>query len=117
MSKSIQNTHEWRIYFPWRLTAHIPLFVLACTCGYRKYSIGCTCTPGQYGSCSPTYQKGEYGAEGIYIGVPAVVGEHGVSDILTLKLNEEEQAKFDKSASVLKEIIENTINPLLEGKD
>ncbi|MFR8103696.1 MAG: L-lactate dehydrogenase [Clostridia bacterium] len=64
-----------------------------------------------------TYQKGEYGAEGIYIGVPAVVGEHGVSDILTLKLNEEEQAKFDKSASVLKEIIENTINPLLEGKD
>ena len=63
-----------------------------------------------------TYQNGEYGEEGIYIGVPAIVGENGVSEILKLKLNEEEQAKFSNSVTVLKDIITNTVNPVLEEK-
>lgn len=54
---------------------------------------------------------GEYGQSDICIGVPIVVGRQGVEKILDYKLNEEEQALFNKSAdavrsmnSVLKEL-------------
>lgn len=53
----------------------------------------------------------EYGQSDICIGVPIVVGRQGVEKILDYKLNEEEQALFNKSAdavrsmnSVLKEL-------------
>ena len=44
-----------------------------------------------------TYQNGEYGREGYYIGVPAVVGNNGVEKIIRLSLNEMDQNKFNNS--------------------
>ncbi|MEO6870214.1 MAG: malate dehydrogenase [Ginsengibacter sp.] len=41
---------------------------------------------------------GEYGQKDICIGVPVVIGKNGWEKILDVKLNEEEQAKFNKSA-------------------
>lgn len=41
---------------------------------------------------------GEYGHKDICIGVPVVIGKNGWEKIIDLKLNEEEQAAFDKSA-------------------
>ncbi len=41
---------------------------------------------------------GEYGQSDICIGVPVVIGKNGWEKILDLKLNEEEQAAFNKSA-------------------
>lgn len=61
-----------------------------------------------------TLQNGEYGQEGIFIGVPAVVNGDGVREILKLKLNEEEQAKFDNSANTLREMIKNEIDKIIE---
>lgn len=61
-----------------------------------------------------TLQNGEYGHSGVYIGVPAIINRNGVQEILKLKLNKSEQAKFDKSANMLKEIMENEIVPVLE---
>ena len=52
------------------------------------------------------YLKGEYGEKGIYIGVPAVVNRNGVKEILVMELNEEEREKFEKSCSVIKEMID-----------
>jgi len=44
---------------------------------------------------------GEYGAENIAIGVPAVLAQSGVQQIIELELAEDEQAKFRHSASVI----------------
>jgi len=46
--------------------------------------------------------EGEYGHEDIAIGVPAMLGQNGVVDIIELDLNEAEQAMFDQSASVVR---------------
>lgn len=59
------------------------------------------------------YQEGEYGQEGLYIGVPAVVNREGIREVIRLKLNEVDQAKFDTSCKTLKEINHEVIDPLL----
>src|ERR1700749_4117592 len=41
---------------------------------------------------------GEYGQKDICLGVPVVVGKNGWEKIIDFKLNEEEQAAFNKSA-------------------
>lgn len=46
--------------------------------------------------------NGEYGVEGLYCGVPAVIGGNGVEKIFEVKLNEAEQAAFDKSVEAVK---------------
>ncbi len=48
-----------------------------------------------------TYLNGNYGHSGVYIGVPAIISNKGVRDILEIKLSNEEQAKFDNSVKVL----------------
>ncbi len=52
------------------------------------------------------YLKGEYGHKGIYIGVPAVVNRNGVREILEMELMEDEKQQFEKSCSILNEMIE-----------
>ena len=59
------------------------------------------------------YQSGEYGQRGLYIGVPAIINRHGVREVVKLKLNEVDQAKFDHSAQMLSSINHETIDPLL----
>jgi L-lactate dehydrogenase len=52
------------------------------------------------------YLDGEYGQNDIFIGVPAVVNRDGVRQVVELKLNDEEQAKFVNSVNVLKKTME-----------
>ena len=59
------------------------------------------------------FQNNEYGHEGLYIGVPALLTRKGVEEIVKLKLNEVDQAKFDASCHTLTDIIENTITPII----
>ena len=59
------------------------------------------------------YQEGEYQQKGLYIGVPAVVNREGVREVIRLKLNEVDQAKFDSTCRTLKEINRDIIDPLL----
>ncbi len=54
-----------------------------------------------------TYLNGEYDEEDIYIGVPAIVTNKGVREILELPLNEETQEKFSKSCKILKDTMKN----------
>jgi malate dehydrogenase len=48
------------------------------------------------------YLDGEYGQKDICIGVPCIIGRNGVEKILDFKLNEEEQALFNKSADAVR---------------
>ena len=46
--------------------------------------------------------EGEYGVQGLAVGVPAFVGEHGVARILQLKLSAADRDAFDRAAAALK---------------
>jgi len=48
------------------------------------------------------YLEGEYGQSDICIGVPVVIGKDGCEKVLDFKLNEQEQALFDKSAAAVR---------------
>ncbi len=45
---------------------------------------------------------GEYGHKDIAIGVPAMLGQNGVADIIQLDMNQAEQAMFDQSAALVR---------------
>ena len=46
--------------------------------------------------------EGEYGQKDICLGVPVVIGRNGWEKIVDFKLNEEEQALFNKSADAVR---------------
>jgi malate dehydrogenase len=52
------------------------------------------------------YLTGQYGVDGLFIGVPIVIGEGGVERILEIDLSGEEKAMFDKSITSVKGLIE-----------
>ena len=41
--------------------------------------------------------KGAYGLNGLYVGVPTVIGAGGIEKVIDIKLDKDEQAMFDKS--------------------
>ncbi|MEO8530834.1 MAG: malate dehydrogenase [Deltaproteobacteria bacterium] len=45
------------------------------------------------------YVKGAYGLDGLYVGVPVVIGAGGAERIVAIELNADEQAMFDKSVA------------------
>ncbi|NLZ48174.1 MAG: L-lactate dehydrogenase [Clostridiales bacterium] len=54
-----------------------------------------------------TLLEGQFGVDGLFLGVPAIVGKDGVKKILEVPLNQEELSNFQKSANSLKEIFNN----------
>jgi len=53
------------------------------------------------------YLGGEYGVDGVYAGVPAILGAGGVEKIVELKLTTEEKEGFDRSVSAVRGLIDN----------
>lgn len=51
------------------------------------------------------YLEGEYGIEGVVVGVPAKLGKNGVEQIIELKLTSEEDAALKKSADAVRELL------------
>lgn len=49
--------------------------------------------------------NGEYGVDGLYVGVPVIIGKDGVEKIIEIELNADEQAGFDKSVDAVKELV------------
>jgi malate dehydrogenase len=50
------------------------------------------------------YLQGEYGIDGLYVGVPAKLGAAGLEQIIEIKLTAEEDAALKKSAEAVKEL-------------
>jgi malate dehydrogenase len=61
------------------------------------------------------YLKGEYDLNGLFIGVPVVIGEAGVERILEVALSQEERGMFAKSVASVQGLVEacKGINPTL----
>jgi malate dehydrogenase len=51
------------------------------------------------------YLQGEYGVQGLYVGVPVKLGSKGIEQIIQIKLTPEEQAELNKSAAAVKELV------------
>ena len=52
------------------------------------------------------YLEGEYGINGLFVGVPVKLGANGIEKIYELKLSEAETAMLHKSAAAVKELVE-----------
>ena len=48
---------------------------------------------------------GAYGLNGMYVGVPTILGAGGVERVVDIKLNRDEQAMFDKSVEAVKGLV------------
>ncbi|WP_165006897.1 MULTISPECIES: L-lactate dehydrogenase [unclassified Enterococcus] len=54
------------------------------------------------------YLTGEYGEEDIFTGVPSIVDENGVREVVELSINEPEKEMFERSVSELRNVL-NTV--------
>jgi malate dehydrogenase len=52
------------------------------------------------------YLEGEYGINGLFVGVPVKLGARGIEEIIQIKLTPEEQAELQKSADAVKELVQ-----------
>src|SRR5437762_3498168 len=55
--------------------------------------------------CS-VYLEGEYGINGLFVGVPVKLGARGLEQIIQIKLTAEEDAALKKSAASVKELVD-----------
>ena len=51
------------------------------------------------------YLEGEYGINGLFVGVPVKLGARGIEQIIEVKLLPEEKAAIDKSAASVRELV------------
>jgi malate dehydrogenase len=51
------------------------------------------------------YLEGEYGVQGLYMGVPVKLGAGGVEEVVKLKLSTEERRMFRESAAAVREVV------------
>ena len=52
------------------------------------------------------YLQGEYGIDGLFVGVPVKLGRKGLEEIIALELSADEQAALNQSAAAVRELVE-----------
>jgi malate dehydrogenase len=52
-----------------------------------------------------TYLEGEYGIDGLYMGVPVKLGSGGIEEVVELELSEDEQTMLNESADAVREVV------------
>ena len=53
-----------------------------------------------------TLLGGEYGVDGLFVGVPVVLGAAGMERVIEIRLSDDEQAAFQRSAAAVRELVE-----------
>jgi len=51
------------------------------------------------------YLRGEYGIDGLYVGVPVVLGNGGVEKVIEIGLTDDERAAFNRSADAVRDLL------------
>jgi malate dehydrogenase len=52
------------------------------------------------------FLEGQYGVDGLYVGVPAVIGAGGIEKVVEIELNSGERSMFDKSIESVRGLVE-----------
>ena len=50
--------------------------------------------------------EGAYGLDGMYVGVPTIIGENGIEKVIEIELNKEEQAMMQKSIDAVQGLVD-----------
>jgi malate dehydrogenase len=51
------------------------------------------------------YLEGEYGIDGLYMGVPVKLGAGGIEEVVELELSEEERRGLEASAAAVRDVV------------
>ncbi len=51
------------------------------------------------------YLQGEYGIDGLFVGVPVVLGDGGMEQVIEIALSDDEKAALDHSAAAVRELV------------
>ena len=51
------------------------------------------------------YLEGEYGIDGLYIGVPVKLGAGGIEQVIELDLSDEERSALEESTAAVREVV------------
>jgi malate dehydrogenase len=49
--------------------------------------------------------QGEYGVDGLFVGVPCVLGAKGMEKVFEIELTDAEQAEFDRSVQHVRDLV------------
>ena len=52
------------------------------------------------------YCDGEYGIDGLFVGVPVKLGKEGVEEIIEIELSDQERADLHRSADAVRELVD-----------
>jgi malate dehydrogenase len=52
-----------------------------------------------------TYLHGEFGVDGLFVGVPVVLGRNGMERVFEIELTAEERTAFDRSVDAVRELV------------
>ncbi|MGH9394179.1 MAG: malate dehydrogenase, partial [Terriglobales bacterium] len=52
------------------------------------------------------YLEGEYGIQGLFVGVPCKLGARGIEDVIQVRLTADEQAALNKSAESVRQLVQ-----------
>jgi malate dehydrogenase len=52
------------------------------------------------------YLEGEYGVNGLFVGVPVKLGANGIEEIIRINLTTDERAALHKSAGAVQELVD-----------
>ena len=50
--------------------------------------------------------QGEFGVDGLFVGVPVVLGATGMERIFEIELTADERAAFERSAAAVRELVD-----------
>ncbi|CAN5546562.1 malate dehydrogenase [soil metagenome] len=52
------------------------------------------------------FLQGDYGVDGLFVGVPVKLGRRGIEEIVEIELTDDERRAFDESAGAVRELVE-----------
>jgi malate dehydrogenase len=58
---------------------------------------------------------GQYGVNGLYVGVPTVIGAGGIERVVEISLSADEKAMFDKSVNAVQTLVDVVKKMQAEG--
>jgi malate dehydrogenase len=52
------------------------------------------------------YLNGEYGVDGLFVGVPVKLGRQGIAEVVEIELTDDERQAFDRSTEAVRELVD-----------
>jgi malate dehydrogenase len=61
--------------------------------------------------------RGEYGVDGLFVGVPVKLGRRGIEQIVEIELSADEKAAFERSAAAVRDLVDTMARMSAEAAD